>query len=119
MFRPTVADIDPATGAIWLTDGYGCSGIHRFNADLQYEASIVGPPDRTFNNPHWLCVDCRADSNQLLVCDRRNHVIEVFDAATGHYLRRIGEGQLITPSCLARYGEHLLIRITGSPFVTD
>ena len=44
-----------------------------------------------------------------MVCDRRNHAIEVFDAATGRYLKRIGEGQLITPSCLARYGAHLLL----------
>ena len=32
-FKPTASAVDPTTGDIWVTDGYGSSTVHCFSSD--------------------------------------------------------------------------------------
>ncbi len=72
-------------GDIFVSDGYGNSRVHKFSADGTLVRSW-GSPGKVnpseFNTPHGIGID---SNNRLLVCDRENHRIQVFDQE-GEYL---------------------------------
>jgi hypothetical protein len=76
-YVPTWADQDPATGDIWVADGYGGSAIHRYASDGNYKSTILGDEESMrFNCPHGLRFG--PDGN-LYIADRGNRRIAVYD----------------------------------------
>jgi DNA-binding beta-propeller fold protein YncE len=73
-----------STGEIFVSDGYGNSRIHKFSPEGEWLTSWgrsgTGPGE--FNLPHCVRVDRR---DRLLVCDRENNRIQIFDTA-GNFL---------------------------------
>jgi hypothetical protein len=80
--RPTraVATLD---GELYVSNGYGQQRIHRFGADGALKQSWgeqgIGPGQ--FALPHDVWVDPR---DRVLVCDRENARVELFDRAGGY-----------------------------------
>jgi DNA-binding beta-propeller fold protein YncE len=71
-------------GDLYVTDGYGNARVHRFNAQgkLLRSWGEPGTGPSQFNLPHSLRV---TPDNRLLVCDRENDRIQIFDLE-GNYL---------------------------------
>ncbi|MBC8453269.1 MAG: hypothetical protein H8D69_02210 [Chloroflexi bacterium] len=96
-------------GDIWVADGYGKSLVHRYNSDGEYLRSIDGTRGAgRFDCPHSLWIDTRSGSPELLVADRANGRVQVFDME-GDYIRTIGVGYFDRPTVFANYGENLLV----------
>jgi sugar lactone lactonase YvrE len=75
---PAAVAVD-RNGDMFVADGYGNCQVHRFDS----EGSLVkswGAPGTSkpveFNLPHGIAVD---DEDRVMVCDRDNHRIQVFD----------------------------------------
>jgi len=104
-YVPTWAAPNPANGDIWVTDGYGSSYIHRFNAAGQYLASINGEEGAgLFACPHGIAFG--PDGN-LWIADRGNHRITIYDGE-GNYLRH-RDDVCHSPCCFDFLGEHVLV----------
>ena len=71
-------------GELYVSDGYGQHRVHRFRADgtLEHSWGEQGTGPGQFALPHAVCVDSR---DRVLVCDRENARVELFDRA-GAYL---------------------------------
>ena len=72
-------------GDIFISDGYGNSRVHKYDATgaLIYSWGTPGevnPGD--MHLPHGICLD---QEGRLLVCDRENHRVQIFDQE-GEYL---------------------------------
>lgn len=82
--RPTGVAVNDA-GDIFVSDGYRNCRVHRYSADGSLVTSwgspgTVNPGD--FNLPHGIALD---NEGRVLVCDRENHRIQIFDQE-GEYL---------------------------------
>ncbi len=77
--HPTQAAVAP-DGEIYVADGYGNARIHRFDPRGRLVASFgeIGHSLGAFMTPHALLVD---RSGRLLVCDRENDRVQLFDRA--------------------------------------
>jgi 6-bladed beta-propeller/NHL repeat len=77
--HPTRAAV-AADGEIYVADGYGNARVHRFSPQGRLIASFgeVGHGPGQFMTPHSVIVD-RED--RVLVCDRENDRVQVFDRA--------------------------------------
>ena len=96
-------------GDIWVADGYGKSLVHRYNANGEYLRSIDGSQGGgRFDCPHSLWIDTRSGTPELLVADRANGRVQVFDME-GDYIRTIGSDYFDRPTVFANYGENLLV----------
>lgn len=73
-----------ADGDIYVTDGYGNALVHRFDADgvLVRSWGGAGSGMGAFTVPHAVCID---HHDRVLVADRENDRIQVFDRS-GIYL---------------------------------
>lgn len=82
--QPTKVALDPNTGAIYVSDGYGNSSVHKYSADgghvLSWGAPGTDPGE--FNLVHSVCVD---NDGLVYVADRENHRIQIFDS-DGNYV---------------------------------
>lgn len=71
-------------GSLWVSDGYGNTVVHRFDAGRRWLGALgapgVGPLQ--FSTPHMLA---REASGTVLVADRENHRIQRLDGE-GRYL---------------------------------
>ncbi len=69
-----------ADGSMFMTDGYGNARVHKFSGDGTYQFSWGEPGDAPgrFNLPHGIWVD---RAGRLLVADRENDRVQVFDQA--------------------------------------
>lgn len=81
--RPTWAMTGPS-GALYVTDGYGQSRVHKFapSGELLFSWGEPGTGPGQFNLPHAVWVD---RSERVFVVDRENHRIQIFDSG-GAYL---------------------------------
>jgi hypothetical protein len=96
-------------GDVWVADGYGKSLVHRYNSAGEYLLSIDGVRGAgRFDCPHSLWIDTRSASPELLVADRANGRVQVFDMEGG-YIRTIGADYFDKPTVFASYGENLLV----------
>lgn len=96
-------------GDIWVADGYGKSLVHRYNSNGEHISSIDGTRGRgRFDCPHSLWIDTRSGSPEVLVADRANGRVQVFDME-GEYIRTIGYDFFDRPTVFANYGENLLV----------
>lgn len=73
---PTDVSVDPGSGDVFVTDGYGNTRIHRFSPDGKLKASWGddGADPGQFNTPHGLAVV----GERVYMCDRENFRIQVF-----------------------------------------
>jgi streptogramin lyase len=80
--KPTRAVVTP-DGEMYVSDGYGQQRIHRFGADglLKHSWGEQGRGAGQFALPHDVWVDPR---DRVLVCDRENGRVEIFDRAAGY-----------------------------------
>ena len=77
--QPTHVAASPNTGDIFVSDGYGNSRIHRYNAEGEHVISWGEPgvDAGQFVYPHNLVVD---EQDRVYVADRECHRVQVFDA---------------------------------------
>ena len=72
-----------AAGDIFVADGYGNSRVVKFSSDGKFVKAwgTKGAAPGQFNLPHNLVIDSR---NRLLVADRENSRIQIFDLEGGY-----------------------------------
>ena len=77
--KPTHAAASPKTGHIYISDGYGNSRVHKYDAEGRYILSWGEPgiDAGQFIRPHNIAVDSR---ERVYVADRECHRVQVFDA---------------------------------------
>ena len=82
--RPTHVAICPKTGAIYVSDGYGNSRVHKFDPTGRHLMSWgePGTDPGCFNIPHNIATDA---GGRVYVADRENHRVQIFDDH-GRYL---------------------------------
>jgi hypothetical protein len=112
-YAPTQVAVDErrfgGSGDIWVADWYGAGLIHRFDADGTYLMTLDGEEGAgRYDNPHAVFIQRRGVDRELLIADRRNHRVQVYDTR-GNYLRTFGGDYLITPSSFAAWGDELII----------
>ena len=88
-FNPTGIAVAP-DGRFWVADGYGRGWVHAYDADGNWLSCFGGPGEEPgkFRTPHGISYDGRAETPRLMVADRENHRVQVFDL-DGNYLSMI------------------------------
>jgi hypothetical protein len=113
-YAPTAVAVDEVrlggSGDVWVADGYGQSLVHRFRSDGTYVATIDGSDGSAgrFDCPHAVFIDRREPIPKLLVADRGNGRIQVYDLE-GRWDRLVGAGYLNSPSAFAIDGANLVV----------
>jgi DNA-binding beta-propeller fold protein YncE len=76
--RPTHVAICPRSGALYVSDGYGNSRVHKYAPDGRHLFSWgePGTDPGEFNLPHNLTTDA---DGLVYVADRENHRVQIFD----------------------------------------
>ncbi|MCC7491040.1 MAG: hypothetical protein IT204_01755 [Fimbriimonadaceae bacterium] len=85
-YKPTDVTVAP-NGDLFVFDGYGLSWIHKYSASGEYLSSFGGRGSEPgqVSCPHSGKVDTRGTEPVLLVADRSNVRIQIFDLE-GHHL---------------------------------
>jgi hypothetical protein len=91
-FLPTGVATLP-DGRMFVTDGYGLGFVHRYAADGSYLGTFGGggSEDGKFRTPHGIATDLRGKEPRVVVADRENHRVQIFDVE-GKHLRTVTEG---------------------------
>ena len=98
-YMPTSVSVNRANGDVWVADGYGMNLVHRFDRSGRPLSTLDG-----FSCPHAVFVD----RGRVLVADRSNRRIRVFDAE-GEPLKTFGEDVLLSPSNFCKIGDRLVV----------
>ncbi len=82
--RPTDIVVHPDSGDIFISDGYGNSRVHRFDAGGHHIRSWgePGPLEGQFSLPHNICL---AGDDRIVVADRENFRLQIF-SLDGDYI---------------------------------
>ncbi|MGE0143010.1 MAG: hypothetical protein AB7I19_04870 [Planctomycetota bacterium] len=109
-YRPTDLAVAP-NGSIYVADGYGKSFVHQFDSELRYVRSFGGhgtEPGR-MRTPHGITLDTRGKEPRLIVADRENGRLQIFDLEGG--LRSIVSGIFRRPcdTTIHPDGKHLAV----------
>jgi hypothetical protein len=98
-FVPTNVAFAP-NGDFFVGDGYGSSRMLRFSGSGAFLAEIGGPgaADGQFSTPHGQWLDTRGTDPVLVVADRSNHRIQVFDLE-GKHLRTVKDEAHLRQPC--------------------
>ena len=112
-YSPTSVAVDEerfgGSGDIWVADGYGASLVHRYDREGRYLASLSGEEGAgRFDEPHDVFIDRRGSAAELLVTDRTNHRIQVYDL-DGRFERVVGKDFLRGPTQMAVSGDELVV----------
>jgi hypothetical protein len=113
-YAPTSVAVDEVRlggdGDVWVGDGYGQSLVHRYRSDGTYVGALTGDEGEAgpFDCPHAVFIDRRHGDPLLLVADRGNGRVQVYDL-DGSWLRTLGDDFLNSPSAFATYGPNLVI----------
>lgn len=113
IYLPTSVAVDEArfggSGDAWVADGYGAELVHRFSSDGRHLQTLDGTQGAgRFACPHNVFIDRRGDQPALLIADRGNARVQVFNL-DGSFRRVFGEGELTSPSAFAVTGSLLVI----------
>ena len=106
--RPTHVAICPKSGAVYVSDGYGNSRVHKYDPAGRHLRSWgePGTDPGCFNIPHNIATDA---AGLVYVADRENHRVQVFDGE-GRYL---GQGNNLHRPCGlafdARHGDTFFV----------
>lgn len=96
-------------GDIWVTDGYGCSLVHRFNAAGDYLGSLDGTEGAgRFACPHAITAIHRDGAPEFHIADRGNRRIQVY-STDGRFQRTYGSDFLNSPDIVVPMGKYLLV----------
>ena len=81
--RPTDVAVDPNTGDLYISDGYGNSRVHKYSPDgrLLFSWGTAGTDPGEFNIVHNIATD---KEGWVYVADRENHRVQIFDS-NGRY----------------------------------
>ncbi len=103
-YRPTAVAV-AGDGSFYVADGYGRGFIHHFAADGAWIRSWGGPGEEPgrFRTPHGVFLHRRQDGERLIVADRENHRLQVFDLE-GRFLQEVKAG-LRRPCGVAEWQE--------------
>lgn len=107
-YTPTDVCVGP-NGDIYISDGYGQSYIHQFNAQGAYLRSWGGrgsEPGQLIE-PHGISLNPRAAEPELYVADRRNHRIQVFTLDGRH--KRFMDHNLDLPCGFYFFGDEVYV----------
>lgn len=112
-FTPAEVAIDErsqgGSGDIWVADAYGQQLVLRFDEHGQLLGTLTGDEGAgRFAHPHSVFIDRRGDSPVLLVADRRNGRVLVYDL-DGRWLQGFGEDFFVTPSAFVKRGSYLFV----------
>uniref|UniRef100_U3ERT9 Peptidyl-glycine alpha-amidating monooxygenase n=1 Tax=Micrurus fulvius TaxID=8637 RepID=U3ERT9_MICFL len=122
--QPTDVAVDPATGNIYVSDGYCNSRIVQFSPNgifvMQWgeETSVGHAKPGQFSIPHSLTL--ASNFGQLCVADRENGRIQCFKPETGKFVREIRHpsfGREVFAVAYAPGG--LLYAVNGKPYPGD
>ena len=96
-------------GSIWVADGYGSSLVHRYDRNGNYRSTLTGEEGAgRFDCPHGLYVRHTEGRHQLIVADRGNSRMQVFDN-DGLFQMSFGEDALELPcTCFEHLGEFII-----------
>lgn len=85
--RPTHVAINPATGDLFISDGYGNSRVHRYDSDGTHIMSWGEPGSREgqFSLPHNIAMN---GTDMVTVCDRENFRLQTF-TTDGEYVSQV------------------------------
>ena len=77
--QPTGTALDPKTGDIYVTDGYGNARVHKYSPDgkLLFSWGASGTDPGEFASPHNVATD---KDGYVYVADRENNRIQIFDS---------------------------------------
>ena len=81
--RPTHVALCPKSGAVYISDGYGNSRVHKYDPKGRHLSSWgePGTDPGCFNLPHNIATDTEG---LVYVADRENHRVQIFDG-NGQY----------------------------------
>ena len=97
------------SGDVWVADCYGQALVHRFDEHGRLVATLTGEDGGgRFAHPHAVFIDRRRREPELLVTDRRNKRIQVFDLE-GRWQRNFGADEFVSPGGFAQYGSELFV----------
>lgn len=122
-YRPTSVAPLP-DGGFLVADGYGASFIHRYDAERRYVSSFGGPGSELgqLQTPHGIWLETRGAAPELIVADRQNNRLQVFDLE-GKPLREIKdvEHDLLRRPCHIHPGgeEYVVADLEGRVTVLD
>lgn len=110
-YNPTSVAVAP-NGDFYVGDGYGQHWVHHYGAKGEYVRSFggIGKEAGKINTPHGVWVDTRKDTPVLMVADRGNSRLQIFDLE-GKHLGFVHE-ELRSPC-------HLAINAEGDVVVPD
>lgn len=79
-YKPTAIALAP-DGRLFVADGYGKSWVHIYDKDRKYRSSFGGPGKEPgkFQTPHGLWIDSLHQPARLIVADRENGRLQIFD----------------------------------------
>jgi hypothetical protein len=112
-YLPTsIAVADTALGGngdVWVADGYGQALVHRYSSSGEQLLTLDGEEGGgRFKRAHAVTIDRRGDQPRLLVTDRSNHRVAVYDL-DGTFIKLLGVGELRMPSAFAVAGDLLYV----------
>lgn len=107
-FKPTDVAVAP-NGHVYVTDGYGSSYVHHYDADLNYIESYGGLGDQVgqMSCPHGVSVDTRGAEPVLYVADRGNNRFQVM-SLDGEPLR-IETDEMRMPCSFFQHGDDIYV----------
>ncbi|XP_048359608.1 peptidyl-glycine alpha-amidating monooxygenase isoform X1 [Sphaerodactylus townsendi] len=122
--QPTDVAVDPATGNVYVSDGYCNSRIIQFSPNGIFitqwgeETVLSQAKPGQFNIPHSLTMV--SDFNQLCVADRENGRIQCFKPETGEFVREIRHPSFGKELFAVSYAPGgLLFAVNGKPYPGD
>ncbi len=107
-YRPTSVAVAP-DGSFFVADGYGKSWIHRYDAERRWLGAFGGPGTEPgqLKTPHGIHLDARGAKPRLIVADRENHRLQLFEL--DGTLIRVVTGDLRRPCHVNRHGDDWVV----------